>query len=112
LYQNAFLKKIKGTNHLTIKKKWGIKIYFTNKFENATYVIHVFHLSPISFNSTLPKKNMKLDANFNSKGHNCAKQKFKNQIFLTKSLLQFVMICERVNNDFMYIENAASFSFC
>jgi hypothetical protein len=55
---------------------------------------------------------MKLDANFNSKGHNCAKQKFKNQIFLTKSLLQFVMICERVNNDFMYIENAASFSFC
>jgi hypothetical protein len=60
LYQNVFFKKIKGTNHLTIKKKWGIKIYFTNKFENATYVIHVFHLSPISFNSTLPKKKLEI----------------------------------------------------
>jgi hypothetical protein len=55
---------------------------------------------------------MKLNANFNSKGLNCAKQKFENQIFLTKSLLQFAMICERVNNDFMHIENATSFSFC
>jgi len=53
LYQNVFFKKLKG---LITSQKKGIKIYFTNKFESATYITHAFHLSPMSFNSTLSKK--------------------------------------------------------
>lgn len=48
-----------------------------NKFESVTYVNHVFHFNPLSFNSTLPQiMNMQLDSNLNLKELNCAKKIF------------------------------------
>jgi len=44
------------------KKTWGVKIYFTNKFEYATYVTYVLHFNHLSCNSTLIKKHV-IDSN-------------------------------------------------
>ena len=91
-------------------------MYFTNKFESATYITRVFHFSSLSFNSTLflKKKNMKLDTNFGSKGLNYTNKNFKDQIenFDKKSLLQSTIICEIMNSNFMQGKNTNYFSFC
>jgi len=59
--------KIKGIDYLIIKKAEGIKMYFTNKFKSVIYVTYIFHSSPLTFNSTLPKKTKQLGVNFGPK---------------------------------------------
>jgi hypothetical protein len=51
-----YLLKIKGIDHFIAKKNKWTKMYFINKFKNATYVTHVFHFNPLSFNSIVPTK--------------------------------------------------------
>lgn len=71
-----YLLKIKGIDHFIAKKNKWTKMYFINKFKNATYVTHVFHFNPLSFNSIVPtKKKKQLGANFGSKELNYAKKK-------------------------------------
>jgi uncharacterized protein YktA (UPF0223 family) len=65
-------------------------MYFINKFKNATYVTHVFHFNPLSFNSIVPtkKKKKQLGANFGSKELNYAKKKVsKIKLKIKKKLL-------------------------
>jgi len=87
-------------------------MYFTNKFESATYItrVFIFQFNPLS----KKKKNMKLDTNFGSKGLNYTNKNFKDQIenFNKKSLLQSTIICEIMNSNFMQGKNTNYFSFC
>jgi hypothetical protein len=57
MYQNAFLKKIIGTDHAISKKDEERKWNFEINFKVVTYVTNIFNFSSLSFNSTLtPKK--------------------------------------------------------
>ena len=50
------LSKIKGTDHLIVKKKWGAQMYFSNKFESHHLFYLCFLLQSFDFQSILFKK--------------------------------------------------------
>ena len=67
------------------KKTWGVKIYFTNKFEHATYVTRVLHFNHPSCNSTLIKKHV-IGSNLSLIAQ---KKKFKDQIKIYEKLYYY-----------------------
>jgi len=67
------------------KKTRGVKIYFTNKFEHATYVTRVLHFNHPSCNSTLIKKHV-IGSNLSLIAQ---KKKFKDQIKIYEKLYYY-----------------------
>jgi len=78
--------EIQGTDHLIYKKYGGLKLMFQRNFQPTPHVTRDFHFSPLSFNLTLPPKNI---CNWGSiwaqKGHIAQNKSLRTKIKITKN---------------------------